>query len=101
MAQSGAILPTLRPPLSGNNRRPLQSQDSYLGENIAKRKIAVQREAPPAYHGKELAEGETVVPTAPPQGAETPPAYSTPTLAPLPPAYIPDNVRLIYSRHYL
>jgi len=89
--QSGAVLPTVRSPFHGLNARPLPSQQSYLGENIANQPIAVQREPPPAYHGKELAEGETIVHTAPPQEAETPPAYSTPALAPLAPAYMPDN----------
>ncbi|KAH9926899.1 uncharacterized protein B0H18DRAFT_1118660 [Fomitopsis serialis] len=93
MTQSRAVLPTVQPPFSGDNARPLPSQQPYLGENIANQITAMRLEPPPAYHGKQLAEGEMVIPTdsqPPPPEAETPPAYMTPTMALLPPAYMPN-----------
>ncbi|KZT64398.1 hypothetical protein DAEQUDRAFT_613302 [Daedalea quercina L-15889] len=86
MTQSAAILPIFSSP------RPLPSQQSYLGENYAAPTGAVRQEAPPAYHGKEPLEGETVISAdAPPAQTEMPPAYVTPALALPPPAYVRDN----------
>ncbi|KAH9839750.1 uncharacterized protein C8Q71DRAFT_905165 [Rhodofomes roseus] len=96
MAQSGPILPTLQPPLARNNARPLHSQESYLGENNANRTVVMRQEPPPAYHGKDLAEGEMVIPVEtglqpPSMDTETLPTYTTPTISALPPAYMPEN----------
>ncbi|EPS94199.1 hypothetical protein FOMPIDRAFT_1055282 [Fomitopsis schrenkii] len=68
----------------------LPSYQSYLGENLPTSFNRPRLEPPPAYHGKEPLQGETVVSTdAPPLAQpETPPEYMTPALTPLPPAYM-------------
>lgn len=96
MAQAGPILPTIRLPNSGDiPNHLLPPRQSYLGENLASSYNRERREPPPAYHGKEPLEGETVISSnAPPADTETPPAYMTPMLTPLPPAYVHSEVSL-------
>ena len=94
MAQtSGPILPIIRLPNSDDiARHPVTSQQSYLGENLPGAFNRERREPPPAYHGKEPLEGETVISTNAPPETETPPAYVTSALTPPPPAYMRNEV---------
>ena len=94
MAHNGPILPTFSLPHTAEmSNHILPTRQSYLGENLSPAFSSERREPPPAYHGKEPLEGETVISTnAPPADMETPPAYMTPSLTPLPPAYMRNAV---------